>query len=135
MTTFQMQGEFLKINLVSILGCVMIMYLSIIKWKMGINGYIIGFMSRFVIEFIYEIFYLYFKFPMEAKILPPLKMISQGLWPMFRFSFAFVIGFSVEVFLFETVGFIFFQAPNPEENISLYMSLYQIHISSKFFLE
>jgi hypothetical protein len=128
-----MQSQFLKINVLAMTGCVITMYLTIVKWKMGVKGYIIGFMSKFIIELIYEIFYLMLNFPNEAKILPSFSSVKTGLWSVLKFSIMFVIGFSVEMFLFETVSFIFFQAPNPEENISLYMSLYQIHISGIIF--
>ena len=135
MTSFQMQSQFLKLNLLSMTGCVLIMYFTVIKWKMGIEGFMIGFVSRFLIEILYEVIYLLLNYPDEAKLIPSFKSVTSGLISTFKFSITFVIGFSVEVFLFETVSFIFFHAPNPNENIALYMSLYQVHISGIFILK
>ena len=124
-----MQSQFLTINVIAICGCSITMYLTVIYWRMRIKGFIIGFMSRFIIEIIYEVVYLYFHFPDSAKIMPSLRDIQDGLSNIYKFSLTFVIGYSMKVFLFETTSLIFFQAPNPEQNIALWMCLCQLNVT------
>jgi hypothetical protein len=126
MTSFQMQDQFIRINLVAIIGCAITMYTTVIYFQMGIPGYIFGAMSRFLIEIIYEICYLSIYFPREAWILPSMNDIKKGIGEIYSFSVIFVFGFSMEVILFEATSLMFFQAPNPEKNLALWMSLYQI---------
>ena len=131
MTSLQMQAQFLRINLAAIAVCVATMYVAIVRYNLGVMGFIIGFASRFYVEIGLEVVHLYKHFPPEGRTMPSLGQVRAEFWESFWFSLVFVVGFSMEVFLFETSSCIFFQAPNAEENIALWMCLYQLNVSGR----
>ena len=127
MTSLQMQEQFIKIHLVSVLCSILTLYVLIVQGNMGILGFILGFMVRFLIEILWELVYLFLYFPNEAKHLPGFREVTSGLLAMAKFSFIVVIGNTILKIFFETVAFYFFHAPNAERNIALWMSLYQLN--------
>lgn len=121
-----MQSQFPRINTVAIICCAFMMYFTIVYLRLGIVGFIIGFMTRFLVELVWEIVYLYRHFPIRIRRIPSMSQIFSNLGANIRFSFVFAVGFSSEVILFEVVPFILFRSAHPYRNIALWMSLYQI---------
>lgn len=102
------------------------MYVLVVQMGLGVAGFIMGFASRFLIELIWEVVLMCKHLPLEAKRLPSLAELRNGILPKAYFSLVFVLGFSVELIIYETVPIILFQSQNPSANIALWMSMYQI---------
>lgn len=121
-----MQGQFPKINVIAVACCALAMYVLVVRLKLGIPGYIIGFATRFLVEFVWEIIVLCKDFPVQAVGLPSVAELKTNLLSMTRFSFVFIVGYSSELFMFEVVPIILFQSRHPSRNIALWMSIYQV---------
>ena len=121
-----MHALFPRVSIAAILSCAVVMYVTMVHFDLKIAGYIIGFMTRFGVEFVLEGVHLYRNFPPQVKVLPSSAEIRDGLGAMMRFSFLYAVGFSSEIVIFEFVPFILFQSAQPVRNIALWMSLCQI---------
>ena len=133
-TSLQMHSIFPKINIVAILSCGIVMYITIIQFKLKIVGFIIGFMVRFLVELIWELYYLFKHFPEQCKFIPTFKQLKIDFGSLIWFSFVYVIGYASELFMFEAVPIILFQSKNPSKNIALWMSQYQITTLRKYYI-
>lgn len=122
----QMQNHFPKINIVAVLSCVLVMYVAMVQLDWGIHGYFLGFVTRFFVEVVWELAYMFKYFPSQIQKFPSLSELRINLLSNSKFSFLFAVGFSSEIVMFEIVPFILLQSKRPQENIALWMSLYQI---------
>jgi hypothetical protein len=127
MTSLQLHSFFPRINLTAIIISGPLMYFAIVKMKLHIVGYLIGFSTRFAIEICLEIFYICRHFPKKINIkeLPSLYNIKKDFIRSLWFSLVYVLGYGAEFLVFETVPFILFQSKSPTRNVALWMSLYQ----------
>lgn len=121
-----MHAQFPRINTVAILCCTVVMYVAMVRLDLKIPGYVIGFATRFGVEFIWEVIHLYRHFPPQLRMLPSLADLRDNLGETMRFSLVFAVGYSSEIFMFEAVPFILLRSAHPTNNIALWMSLYQI---------
>lgn len=121
-----MHKLFPKVNIVAILCCAVVMYTAMVRYDMKITGFIMGSMTRFAVECVWELVHLYRNFPSQIRALPSLADVLSDLGAIMRFSFIFAVGYSSEIMIFEVVPFILFQSAHPTRNIALWMSLYQI---------
>lgn len=133
MTSLQLQDEFPKINLVSVAVSIALMYLAIVRLRLQIWGFILGFTFRFLVEMIWEGAILCSKYPKEARFVPSVRELKSGFGAMAWFSFVYILGYSAELVLFEMIPFILFRSEHPTRNIALWMSLYQFPCLSRSF--
>lgn len=122
-----MEGQFPKINVLAVLCSGLVMYVMVVRLKLGIPGYILGFSTRFLAELVWELVVLCRNYPTQADWLPSMAELRANIFSVGYFSLVFVMGFSSELIFFETVPIIMFQSEEPSRNIALWMSIYQIY--------
>lgn len=131
MYTLRLESLFPISNVVALICCTVVMFLSVVTFKLRFLGFIIGYITRFFVEILFNCFYVYKHYPTEAQQLPSLKALKEDLRSSLCFSTIFVVGCTIEQTLFEVIPVIFFQSKAPLSNIALWMSIYPIIISCK----
>ena len=135
MYSLRLEWAFPVSNTVSLICCTITMFLSIVVFELHFLGFILGYTSRFVVEIVFNCFYLCKHYPPQARQLPNLKELKEDLKESIGFTVVFVLGYTIEQILFEVIPMIFFRSKDPLSNIALWMSIYPIIISCKSLLE
>lgn len=108
----RLESVFLVSNSVSLLCCVLSMFLCIVTFGLRFPGFVLDYSSRFLVEILFNSVYLCRHCPTQART-PPLRELRKDLGSSVCFTLVFVLGFTVEKMLFEVVPMIFFQIKVP----------------------
>ena len=121
-----MHHIFLKLNSFSLVMSILVQYIFIYRLKFTIGGYLLSFCCKYSIEIVVQVIYIW-KYSPEGILVPPsFSDFREGLMETFNFIIYFIISYAAEYCMFELVTFILFQTKTAQENISIWVCIYQI---------
>ena len=125
-SSVHLHDYFWKICTISLTVSLTCLYVFIVHLKMGYDGMIYGFASKFVVETILMIFLLITKAEKEIFIIPTAKEVFKDFGEVIKFSLNYAAGYYSVSMTFELISLILIKCDNGKHHLLIWVALAQI---------